>query len=220
MSIVLNLNYSKSVRKILQRETSEPLEEYKKALSALIIECLDIVNDPTTVNNSSTVVSSNSNNIASTKIKNPSATTSSKKPTTNNKKSTSKKRSSATIDSDDEDNSNKSTKKIKKTPKKRNIDEAKIQKNPFTKSWLLSSTLSDVVGVKTLSRPGVVKALWVYIKANNLQDPANKQNILCDDKLKRVFEGEDKVNCFTMNKYIGKHLSDLPEGYLEQNKSE
>ncbi|CAO3623413.1 unnamed protein product [Cunninghamella blakesleeana] len=188
------------------------------------MQCLDEVNrqseneieekEPPHYNN-------NNDNLALPKIKKPSpsttASSSSTKSKTNNK---SKKRSSELIDSDDDSNNtskSKSAKKTKKAPKKRNIDEATLQKNAFTKSWLLSASLSEVVGVKTLSRPAVVKALWVYIKANNLQDPTNKQYILCDDKLKSIFEGEEKVHCFTMNKHIGKHLSNLPEGYLEQN---
>ena len=37
-----------------------------------------------------------------------------------------------------------------------------------------------------LSRTEVTKRLWAYIKEHNLQNPANKRNILCDDKLKAV----------------------------------
>jgi upstream activation factor subunit UAF30 len=47
----------------------------------------------------------------------------------------------------------------------------------------------------------VSKALWAYIKSNDLQDPKDKRNILCDDKLKTLFQ-RDKVNMFKMNKYI------------------
>ena len=33
----------------------------------------------------------------------------------------------------------------------------------------------------------VVKAMWDYIKANNLQNPSNKRKIILDDKLKTIF---------------------------------
>lgn len=51
------------------------------------------------------------------------------------------------------------------------------------------------------------QAIWVYIRANNLQNPADKRQIVCDKALKKVM-GEDTVTAFSMNKYIGKHLSD------------
>ena len=44
-----------------------------------------------------------------------------------------------------------------------------------------------------------MKKLWEYIKSNNLQNPANRQEILCDDRLRALF-GCDKVKMFGMNK--------------------
>jgi len=44
-----------------------------------------------------------------------------------------------------------------------------------------------------------VKKLWEYIKSNELQNPSNKTEILCDEKLKALFN-VDKVHMFTMNK--------------------
>lgn len=51
-----------------------------------------------------------------------------------------------------------------------------------------------------MSRPSVVKEIWKYVKANNLQDPSDKRYIICDEKLKPIF-GE-KVHMFTMNKVL------------------
>lgn len=50
-----------------------------------------------------------------------------------------------------------------------------------------------------------VKALWVYIKEKALQNPDNKQEILCDDKLKTLFPVK-KVTIFSMNKYLSDHF--------------
>ncbi|CAO3591731.1 unnamed protein product [Absidia cylindrospora] len=230
---------TKSVRKILQQGTSEPLDEYKKDLNALIMQCLDIVSDstPPVVKKESPPISSTSKYSSSNTHFSSAPSTASidqtKRPTPppprpRSSASNSKKRTSAMIDSDEEDGikssttrtttTSKSTKKkattTKKPAKKRNVDAATLQKNPFTKSWLLSDTLSNVTGETALSRPGVVKALWKYIKENQLQDPANKTFIVCDEKLKRVFDGQDRIHCFTMNKFIGKHLSDLPADYV------
>ena len=44
--------------------------------------------------------------------------------------------------------------------------------------------LAAVVGSAPLPRTEIISKLWVYIKANNLQDAANKRNINADAKLK------------------------------------
>jgi hypothetical protein len=63
---------------------------------------------------------------------------------------------------------------------------------------------------KQLSRPQVVKKIWEYIKARDLQDPSDKRQILCDNKMQLVFK-QDKVHMFTMNKILGKQLYDVEE---------
>ena len=65
--------------------------------------------------------------------------------------------------------------------------------------------LAAIVGAEPLPRTEVTKRLWDYIKAHNLQNPANKRNILCDDKLKAVM-GKDEVTMFEMTKLVGQHL--------------
>jgi upstream activation factor subunit UAF30 len=47
-----------------------------------------------------------------------------------------------------------------------------------------------------------VKHLWDYIKGNELQNPSNKKEIMCDDGLRAVF-GCDKIDMFRMNKVLG-----------------
>jgi len=69
-----------------------------------------------------------------------------------------------------------------------------------------SAELSAIVGSASLSRGEVVSKVWAYIKSNNLQNPANKREILADGKLKPVFGGKDKVNMFEMNKHLAAHL--------------
>ena len=71
----------------------------------------------------------------------------------------------------------------------------------------ISADLAEVVGQGPMPRSEVVKALWVYIKKNNLQDPNNKRNINADAKLKKVFDGKTVVNMFEMTKLVSKHLS-------------
>jgi len=69
-----------------------------------------------------------------------------------------------------------------------------------------SPELSAVVGPGELSRGDVVSKMWAYIKSHNLQNPANKREILADAKLKPVFGGKDKVDMFEMNKHLANHL--------------
>lgn len=77
----------------------------------------------------------------------------------------------------------------------------------FMKPMTVSADLAAVVGKGPMPRSEVVKALWVYIKKNDLQDPKNKRNIVADDNLKKVFGGKAVVNMFEMTKLVSKHLS-------------
>ena len=75
----------------------------------------------------------------------------------------------------------------------------------FMKALTLSPALAAVVGDKPLPRTEIVSKLWIYIKANGLQDSANKRMINADDKLKAVF-GKAQVSMFEMAGLIGKHV--------------
>lgn len=70
----------------------------------------------------------------------------------------------------------------------------------------LDADLEAVVGKGPLPRTEVVKKLWEYIKKNNLQNPANKRNILADDKLKPLFGGKGEVTMFEMTKLVSAHM--------------
>jgi len=75
------------------------------------------------------------------------------------------------------------------------------------KPMAISADLAKVVGAGPMPRSEVVKKLWVYIKKHDLQDPANKRDIVADENLKAVFGGKAKVNMFEMTKLVSKHLS-------------
>ena len=77
----------------------------------------------------------------------------------------------------------------------------------FMKPMNISAELAVIVGKGPMPRSEVVKKLWAYIKAHNLQDPKNKRNINADESLKKVFGGKEVVNMFEMTKLISKHLS-------------
>ena len=90
------------------------------------------------------------------------------------------------------------------------MTEAKSAKKPnpaLAKPLQPSNELAAVVGSAPLPRTEVVSKVWEYIKANNLQNPENKREILADEKLRAVFSGKDKVSMFEMNKHFAQHLS-------------
>ena len=76
----------------------------------------------------------------------------------------------------------------------------------FMKPLTPSADLAAIVGSKGLPRTEVVKKLWVYIKANKLQDSKNRRMINADAKLKPIFGGKAQVSMFDMAKLISKHL--------------
>ena len=86
-------------------------------------------------------------------------------------------------------------------------DKKPAKSNPaLMKPMKPSAELAKVVGADPLPRSEATKKLWDYIKSNNLQNPANKRNILCDDTLKAVM-GKDEVTMFEMTGLVNKHLS-------------
>lgn len=75
----------------------------------------------------------------------------------------------------------------------------------FMKALTPSPALAAVVGSTPLPRTEIISKLWTYIKANNLQDAANKRNINADAKLKELF-GKPQVSMFELAGLIGKHV--------------
>jgi|SRR5688572_28282822 chromatin remodeling complex protein RSC6 len=104
----------------------------------------------------------------------------------------------------------KAVKKVAKKAAPKKAAKKKSARKPsaaFMKPLTPSAALGEVVGSKPLPRTEVVKKLWVYIKANKLQDKANKRMINADAKLKPIFGGKAQVSMFDMAKLISKHLS-------------
>ena len=95
----------------------------------------------------------------------------------------------------------KTAEKPKKPAAKAGSGKANGLQQPLTPS----EELSAVVGAGPLPRGEVVSKVWEHIKANNLQNPENRREILADDKLRKVF-GKDKVTMFEMNKHLAAHL--------------
>lgn len=88
-----------------------------------------------------------------------------------------------------------------------------MKKGGFGKAVQLSDDLSEFLGHDILPRTEVTKKIWVYIKEHDLQNPADRREILCDEKLQKLFK-KKAVNMFKMTKYLSvmmKSMDDLGE---------
>ncbi|BAT93364.1 hypothetical protein LR48_Vigan05g004700 [Vigna angularis] len=66
--------------------------------------------------------------------------------------------------------------------------------------------MAALVGAQQISRTQALKVIWAYIKANNLQDPEDKRTIICDEKLKKIFEERDRVGMLEVARLISPHF--------------
>ena len=57
----------------------------------------------------------------------------------------------------------------------------------------------------------VLKHLWTYVRAKNLQDPMDEKTIICDETLRELFS-VDSINNLQINKALTKHI--LRSGYI------
>lgn len=69
----------------------------------------------------------------------------------------------------------------------------------------VSPALAEFLGTSQASRAEAVKKIWDYVKSKGLQNPQNKREIFCDEKLKAVF-GQDKVGFAEVAKLLGGHF--------------
>ena len=74
--------------------------------------------------------------------------------------------------------------------------------------YALSPELAEIVGAKKMTRPQVVKKLWVYIKAKKCQDTKNRRLIVPDKKLSEVL-GSRPVDMLKMAGLLSKHIKKM-----------
>ncbi|ESW29214.1 hypothetical protein PHAVU_002G052700 [Phaseolus vulgaris] len=66
--------------------------------------------------------------------------------------------------------------------------------------------MAALVGAQEIARTQALKLIWAYIKDNNLQDPEDKRTINCDEKLKKIFDGRDRVGMLDVARLISPHF--------------
>ncbi|XP_006303413.2 upstream activation factor subunit UAF30 [Capsella rubella] len=82
-----------------------------------------------------------------------------------------------------------------------------VEGKGILKTFPVSQQLASFAGESELTRGSAVKKVWEYIKLHNLQNPANKREIHCDDKLKTIFGGKDKVGMTEIMKLLSPHFT-------------
>ncbi|MBX9937116.1 MAG: topoisomerase C-terminal repeat-containing protein, partial [Burkholderiaceae bacterium] len=96
----------------------------------------------------------------------------------------------------------------KKTPaKKAAKTTAKVAKAPraLAPGKPPSAALAEVIGTDPVPHTEVIKKIWAYVHAHNLQDATNKRAINADAKLLAVF-GKPQITMFELAGIVGKHL--------------
>uniref|UniRef100_A0A8D0C8S9 SWI/SNF related BAF chromatin remodeling complex subunit D1 n=1 Tax=Salvator merianae TaxID=96440 RepID=A0A8D0C8S9_SALMN len=54
----------------------------------------------------------------------------------------------------------------------------------------LDPRLARLLGIHTQTRPVIIQALWQYIKTHKLQDPHEREYVICDKYLQQIFESQ------------------------------
>ncbi|XVF30639.1 hypothetical protein REPUB_Repub16aG0075800 [Reevesia pubescens] len=108
------------------------------------------------------------------------------------------------------------SKVAQKTPKKATTSKPKKEKPATPRSTTratgifkqtpVSPALGRFLGAQEASRTEAVKQIWTYIKSHNLQNPNNKKEIFCDEKLKTIFDGKEKIGFLEIGKMLSGHF--------------
>lgn len=105
----------------------------------------------------------------------------------------------------------KTSAKTKAAPKaKKTSTAAKAKKTPTKRvspTLNLTPELAKVVGETALPRGEVLKKVWDYIRAHNLQDPKDKRKINPDATLTKLFGSKESIDMFAMTKLLAKHMT-------------
>lgn len=94
---------------------------------------------------------------------------------------------------------------VKRKPAAKKKTGAKRKSGLSQMTYSLSPELQAIVGTGKMTRPQVVKKLWVYIKAKKCQDTKNRRMIVPDKKLAEVI-GSRPVDMLKLAGCLSKHI--------------
>ncbi|CAN0830034.1 Upstream activation factor subunit UAF30 [Linum grandiflorum] len=98
-------------------------------------------------------------------------------------------------------------KKPKRASPKPKSDAAPKKTSGILKQVTVSPELGSFLGgVPEASRTDAVKKIWSHIKEHQLQNPLNKKEIICDDKLKTIFAQKERVGMLEIAKLLSPHF--------------
>ncbi len=93
----------------------------------------------------------------------------------------------------------------KKAVVKKKASPAKKRAGLTQMTYSVSPELEEIVRSKKLTRPQIVKQLWVYIKKHGCQDTKNRRMIVPDAKLAAVI-GKKPVDMLKLAGCLSKHI--------------
>lgn len=76
----------------------------------------------------------------------------------------------------------------------------------FHKLLTPSPELAAIVGAEPISRPAATAVVWRYIKTRDLQDPADKRQIIADATLRALFAGCERIGMLEVAGLLNRHL--------------
>jgi SWIB-domain-containing proteins implicated in chromatin remodeling len=102
-------------------------------------------------------------------------------------------------------------KAAQKSNRKRRVNGTRAPSG-FLKPAVISDDLANFLGRpkgSVMSRKDVTKEIDTYVKAHNLQDPANRRTILPDKKLRSLFNigKTDSLTYFNLQHYMKTHFT-------------
>jgi chromatin remodeling complex protein RSC6 len=98
----------------------------------------------------------------------------------------------------------------KKESKIKKKSDKKKSPSGFAKPTPITNDLSNFLNIpngEEIARTDVTSKVIAYVKLNNLQNPANKKQIIPDDNLGKILQsGNDVVTFFNLQTYLKKHF--------------
>ncbi|KAL9622400.1 MAG: hypothetical protein Q9160_003244 [Pyrenula sp. 1 TL-2023] len=89
-----------------------------------------------------------------------------------------------------------------------------LVKDEVPERYRLKPKLAEVLDIEEEDRPGIMMAIWHYVKANGLQEDEERRSIRCDDNLLAIF-GQPRIYFPQIPKMLEQHYSLVPPVKLQ-----